>query len=449
MLMAHISMLSTQGEVEVLTLLLAVALATALAARALRFPYTLALALVGLVIGVFVTLPELQLTPDVILFIFLPILLFEGAWNIEISKLLANWLLVLLLAVPGLLIAVAITAFGLHFGAGLSWLIALLVAAIISPTDPIAVIALMRQLGMSSRLRTIIEGESLFNDGVGAATFVVTLDLLAITLAPSFTGFSRDMAGAEARAAIWLFAGGVLIGGVVGWLVSRLLRLVEDRLIETSVTFIVAYGVYLVADLLGASGILAVVTAGLILGSYGRRVGLSDLSHEAVDNAWEFLSYVATSLLFLLLGVQLSHVALAALPIIAWATAGLIVGRAVIVYGMTGLHNAIARAVSRWRAHARARGRPRPTPPSWNPILLLSGLRGALSITLALSLPAYTPGLRQIQDAVYGVTLVTLLGQGVALRFLLPRWPGLSASQQPSRLPEKEAEPETLSERDG
>jgi CPA1 family monovalent cation:H+ antiporter len=451
-------MLSAQGEVEVLTVLLAVALATALVARALRFPYTLALALVGLVIGAFVPVPELQITPDVILFIFLPILLFEGAWNIEVSKLLANWLLIFLLAIPGLLIAVAIAAVGVHFGTGLPWLIALLIATIISPTDPIAVIALMRQLGMSSRLRTIIEGESLFNDGVGAASFVVTLDILAVTLAPGFSGFTRDRIITEALAAIWLFGGGILIGGVVGWLVSRLLRLIEDRLIETSVTLIVAYGVYLVAALLGASGILAVVVAGLILGSYGRRVGLSDASHQAVDNMWEVLSYVATSLLFLLLGVQLSHVAPSALLVIAWATVGVIVGRAVIVYGMVGLHNVLARLFARRHPYTRARGRPRAVPGAWNPILLLAGLRGALSITLALSLPPSTPYLPYIQGAVYGVTLITLLGQGVTLRFLLPRWPGMTAAQTTPPIPEKveEAEkvekaesPPALSEREG
>lgn len=433
MLMERVIALGTRGEVEELTLLLAVALATALVARALRFPYTLALALVGLLIGVIASIPSPELSPDAVLFIFLPILLFEGAWTVEVSKLIANWLLVLLLAVPGLLIAVAIAAFGLHFGAGLPWLIALLIGAIISPTDPIAVIALMRQLGMSSRLRTIVEGESLFNDGMGTATFSITLALLAMSLAPGFTGFSGAAVAREALDAAWLFVGGILIGAITGWLVSRLLRLIEDRLIETATTFIVAYGVYLLADLVGASGILAVVVAGLILGSYGRRVGISRSSHEAVDNTWEVLGYAATSLLFLLLGVQLSRVTPSAVAIIAWATGGVIAGRAVIVYGLTALHNAIARGVGQRRAHTRARGRPVPTPRGWNPILLLAGLRGALSIALALSLPTSTPYLAQIQDAVYGVTLVTLLGQGVALRFLLPRWPGVrSGSSRPA-----------------
>lgn len=431
MAMRDWSVFTTRGEIELLTLLLAIALATALIARALRFPYTLALPVVGLLLGVFAPMPGLGLDPDITLFIFLPVLLFEGAWHVEVSKLLANWLLVLLLAVPGLLIAVAIAAMGLRWGAGLPWLVALLIGGIISPTDPIAVISLMRKMGMSSRLRTIIEGESLFNDGMGAATFTITLNLLALTLASGFSGFTAGVVMNELLAALWLFVGGILIGAVTGWVVSRLLRLVEDRLIETAVTFIVAYGVYLVADLAHASGILAVVVAGLILGSYGREVGISRSAHQAVDNTWEFLGYTATSLLFLLLGVQLSHFSPSAATITLWATASVIAGRVVLVYGMTWVQNTIARAIARRHPHGRKRGRPSPTPPGWNPILVLAGLRGALSIALALSLPSSTPYLSQIQEAVYGVTLITLLGQGVALRFLLPRWPGVRASESP------------------
>ena len=423
-LAARLAGVTARSEIEELTLLLAIALATALVARALRFPYTLALALVGLLLGIVFPLPELGLDPGVTLFIFLPILLFEGAWNVEVPRLLANWLIVALLAAPGLLLAIAIAAVGLHYFAGLPWLIALVIGAIISPTDPIAVIALMRQLGLSARLRTIIEGESLFNDGMGAAMYSVALNLLALELAPGFAGHTGAAVGAEALAAAWLFAGGILIGALVGWAAARVLRLIEDHLIETVLTFIVAYGVYLLADLARASGILAVVVAGLILGSYGRRVGISNASHATVNNAWEFLSYIATSLLFLLLGVQLSRVAPSDFILIAWATAGVIAGRAALVYGSVAINNGVARALARRRARLPVRGRPVELPGAWRPILLLAGLRGALSIALVLSLPATTPHLPRIQDAVYGVTLITLLGQGVALRFLLPHWPG-------------------------
>ncbi len=415
---------SAQSAIEALTALLGAALLVALVARKLRFPYTLALAIVGLALGLTRLLPTIELQPAVVLFVFLPALLFEGAWNIEMPALLANWLIILLLAVPGLLVAVVIAALALHFGAGFSPLEALLLSAIISPTDPIAVIALLRQLGLSSRLRVIIEGESLFNDGVGAVTFTITLSALLIVL-QSGTVSAEGQAGAIALQGAWLFIGGPLIGLGLGYLVSRALRHIEDRLIETATTFITAYGVYLLADTIHTSGLLAVVMAGLMLGSYGRRVGISDSAREAVENVWDFVSFVATSLLFLLMGLQIGGALTGqALTPTLWATLGVLVGRAVIVYGALLPYNAIARWYRRHHS-ARARGRPTPVPGAWRPLIILSGLRGALSIALALSLPATLPNRSLIDSIVYGVVLITLIGQGLGLRVLLPRWPGL------------------------
>lgn len=448
---------STEVAVETLTLLAGLALVVALVARGLRFPYTLALAMVGLALGALHALPTVTLQPGVALFIFLPILLFEGAWNMEMSALLANWLLVLLLAGPGLLVAVAVAALALHLGAGFTPLVALLISAIISPTDPIAVIALLRKLGMSSRLRVIIEGESLFNDGVGAAAFTITLALLLVTL-PGGGGsgaatVSASQAWGLALRAVWLIVGGPLIGLALGFLVTRALRHIEDRLIETAATFITAYGVYTLAQLAQTSGLLAVVMAGLLLGGYGRRVGISAAAREPVENVWEFASYAVTSLLFLLLGLQIGH-ALAGQPLAPilqatlWATLGVVVGRAVIVYGTILPYNALARWLGARRRGHPARGRPGPVPGTWRPLILLSGLRGALSIALALSLPETLPQRGLIQSVVYGVVLVTLLGQGVAMRVLLPRWPGAhdgrraSHPSAPSEDPERPERPE-------
>jgi CPA1 family monovalent cation:H+ antiporter len=439
--------IGAQGTIETLTALLAGALIVALLARRLRFPYTLALALVGLALGVLHLLPAIELQPSVTLFVFLPALLFEGAWNIDMPALLANWFIILLLAVPGLLVAVLIAALALHFGAGFSPIEAVLLSAIISPTDPIAIIALLRRLGLSSRLRVIIEGESLFNDGIGAVAFTITLSVLLSMTTPPASAAVASQIGLIAFQSAWLLVGGPLLGLIVGYVASRALGHIEDSLIETAATFIVAYGVYLIADLIHTSGLLAVVMAGLMLGSYGRRVGISESARESVEHVWDFTSFLVTSLLFLLLGVQIGDsLSAQALAPTLWATLGVLVGRAVIVYGTLLPYDAVARWYRQRHQGEPARGRPAPIPRSWRPLIVLSGLRGALSIALALSLPANLPDRALIASVVYGVVLITLVGQGVGLRALLPRWPGLrdghdghtpapGATNQPSAQP--------------
>lgn len=408
------------GEV---VLLLMLTLAVAVLANRLRFPFTLALVLAGLVLGVFHLRLGLALSPDIVLFIFLPALLFEGAWNIDTSELRANWLAITLLAVPGLIISLAVTAAIVHWGTGLPLLVALLLGAIVSPTDPVAVIGLLRQLGMPARLRVIIEGESLFNDGVGAVAFELTLGVLLLSLdgSGSLAGLSTP---AIVLKGLWLLFGGVLLGAVIGYVVSRIVAAIDDPLIETTVTFSVAYGSYTLAVLLGTSGLLAVVAAGLIMGSYGRRVGMSERTLETVDHVWEFTGYLANSLLFLLLGVSMGATSfVSALPAIAWAVLGVVVGRAFMIFVLLRLHDRYIRWLGhRERKHPKVVGR-MPIYRVWRPLLLFAGLRGALSLALALSLPDTIPYASILKPAVYGVVLITLVGQGVGLRFLLPHWP--------------------------
>lgn len=421
-------------DVEVVVLLLVVAMVVALTTRRLRVPYTLALVLVGLVLGFFGVLRNLQLSPDAVLFLFMPALLFEGSWTVNTESLVADWTIVLLLAVPGLLLSLGVLVIMLHVGAGLPVLVALVIGAIVSPTDPVAVVSLLRQLKMPSRLRTIIEGESLFNDGVGAAVFEIALGLLLTSLhAPNeLAGLSTTQTVLKA---VWLFVGGPLIGVAIGFFVSRVASHVEDHVIEATLTFSVAYGAYIAGLLLGTSGLLAVVGAALTLGSYGRRVGMSRRTRYAVDDIWEFTGYLANSILFLLLGHEIGAASLVRdIPDIGWAVAGVLIGRALMIYLLLPVHGWIAgrlhqkraaeqEAGLRWPRHPHRFLRLTPVPGLWRPLILLSGLRGALSIALALSLPNSIPQRSLIQLTVYGVVLVTLLGQGVGLRVLLPRWP--------------------------
>jgi monovalent cation:H+ antiporter, CPA1 family len=194
----------------------------------------------------------------------------------------------------------------MNWGSGLPWLLALLLGAMVSPTDPVAVISLLRQLGMADRLRTIVEGESLFNDGVGTAAFQLVLLLLLASLGQT-TATSNTSAWMTTLNAFWLMFGGLALGLVVGWIFARLLRLVDERLIEITVTFCVAYGVYILGTVIQTSGLLAVVGAGLVMGSYGRRIGMSEDTRVGADTVWEFIAYLANSFLFLLVGIEIGE----------------------------------------------------------------------------------------------------------------------------------------------
>jgi CPA1 family monovalent cation:H+ antiporter len=414
----------TLQQVQTVVILLIVTLGVALLSRRLRLPYTLALVIVGLIIGFSPLLPDLHLSPDAVVFLFLPALLFEGAWNVEVERLTADWLVIFLLAVPGLGLSLLIVAAFVHLGMGFSWLLALLLGAMISPTDPVAVLTLLRQLNISDRLRTIVEGESLFNDGAGAAAFQLVLGLLLASLSTTSVvheiSFWRLTLGT-----LWEMTGGFVLGMGMGIIVTRLLRLVEDHLIEITVTVSVAYGVYLLGVTLHTSGLLAVVGAGLVLGSYGRRTGMSERARDVAHDIWEFIGYIANSLLFLLLGVQIGESNLVhALEGIGWALAGVVIGRAGMIYTLLPLHDAFALWLSRKSTPEQPHRIPRPVPlpTHWRPILLLSGLRGALSIALVLSLPTALPQRGLLEGIVYGIVLITLLGQGIGLRVLLPHW---------------------------
>ena len=421
------------GEVARVVTLLGVAVTVALIAGRLRFPFTLALVLVGLLLGFVRVLPELQLQPDLVLFLFLPALLFEGAWNLNTQALLADWRAIGLLAVPGLLVSLLVIGVVVHWGTGLPFLVALLLGTIVSPTDPVAVLGLLKQLGMPARLRTIVDGESLFNDGVGAAAFTLVLGFLLLTLGAG--GGLAGLSGVQiVLEGVWLFVGGPLIGGALGLFFSRVLQHLDDHLIETAMTFGVAYGSYVLALILGTSGLLAVVAAGLVLGDYGRRTSMSRRTRYAVDDIWEFTGYLANSLLFLLLGHQIGAADFAgAAGTIAWAVVAVLVGRVLMIYGLLPAYNVLAgRSAPKDKDRskgARPRGGFAAIPGLWRPLILLSGLRGALSIALVLTLPPDVPDRALLSTTVYGVVLVTLVGQGIGLRVLLPRWP--KAEPQP------------------
>ena len=402
--------------VRLLVLMLLIALLVIFVTRPLAVPYTLGLVIVGLAISFF--LPELQvrLTPDLVLFVFLPALLFEGAWSISVTQLRQNWVPIFLLAVPGLLIELVLIAVPLHFFIGLSWSDAFLLSAILSPTDPVAVLGLFRQLNVNAQLSNIIEGESLFNDGVAGALYQVFLAIVLLDVQHQQSSVAQ----------VWLTGlgifvmeagGGVVIGGVCGFLVSRLVKGIDDPLIETTITLITAYGVYLVADFLHTSGILAVIVAGLVVGSYGRSIGMAERTRDAVDNFWSMAAFLANALLFLLVGVQVNPARFFQFG----DNVTLLVTAALVIVAVL-----VARFVVVLLLPRRAPGIGIPQRP-WRFLIFWSGLRGALSLALVLALPLEVPDRGSLVFATYVVVLFTLLVQGLSLRWILKGLPSVVA----------------------
>ena len=405
-------MLDITFLVRDLVFFLLIALGVILLTRRLSIPYTLGLVVVGLLLSLFGLLPEAHLSPPLVLFVFLPALLFEGAWTISLQRLRQNWQAIFLLAGPGMLLSLVLIASMLYLFDGLDWGTAFLLAAILSPTDPVAVLSLFRQLRVNEQLSTIIEGESLFNDGVAGSLYQTFLAVVLLSLhGQASTGVQAWLEGAG------LFAleagGGILLGGACGWGVSWMVKRIDDPLIETTITIIVAYGVYLLADTLHLSGILAVIVAGLILGSYGRTRGMSEPTRAAVDTFWSTLAFIANALIFLLVGIELNPLSILSHPAESGPTI-LIVLLAIGVVLLARLLLVLALA-------ARSRGRhfPAPIPHAWSLVIFWSGLRGALSLALVLAIPLEVPRRPTLLISTYAVVFFTLLIQGFSLRGLL------------------------------
>jgi Kef-type K+ transport system membrane component KefB len=281
-----------------------VALVVNLFSEKLRVPYTLGLVIVGLVIGFIGLTPEAQLSPELVLFVFLPALLFEGAWNAKLSLLRENWRAIFFPAGPGLLLSLVIIGAALQVLDQPDWATALLLAAILSPTDPVAVLGLFRQLHVNERLSNLIEGESLFNDGVAGSLYQTFLALVLLTLhgqAP--TGLAA--LGNGLLMFVVEAGGGLLFGALAGFFISYVSRRIDDPVVESTIILLSAYGIYWVADMLWLSAIVAVIVTALILGNYGRATGMSARTRSDADTFWRRLAFLGNALIFLLMGVQI------------------------------------------------------------------------------------------------------------------------------------------------
>jgi CPA1 family monovalent cation:H+ antiporter len=392
--------------VELSLLLLLAVSAVALLTSRWKIPYTIALVFAGFAIDLFhVPIKEVVgnaqlLTPDIVFILFLPALLFESSLNIEIKLLRENLGSIVLFAVLGVAVATAITGYAVHQVLGLPVLTALLFGALISATDPIAVIALFRDLGVSKRLGVIVEGESLFNDGTAAVAF-------QLILAGILTNHFDALQGI--RQFLIVAVGGGLLGLMVGFAASKVTEQVDEPRIEITLTTIVAYGSYLLAEQLHVSGVIATVIAGLTVGNYGAHMGMSPRTRVAVWSFWEYVAFLINSLVFLLIGIEV-HVAqiIESWWTILLAIGAVLLGRVLVVYLFSPLSGRLGE----------------PIPAKWNPVMIWGGLHGSVSIALALSLPQDFPHRSTLLTLCFGVVAFSIVVQGLTMKPLLS-WLGV------------------------
>lgn len=371
-------------------------------ARKLHLPYTVGLVLTGIILAASQLAPPTPLTKQLIFSVFLPPLVFEAAFNIPWRDLRRDMVVILTLATVGVLLSAGLTAVGMRFVAGWQWTTALLFGVLIAATDPVSVIATFKEVAVHERLRVLVEAESLFNDGTAAVAFGIAL---AAVQGGAITG-----AGIAASFALTVL-GGIFCGLLVAGTVLLLAGHTDDHLLEIALTTVAAYGSFLLAEHFHLSGVLASLSAGLMIGNIGSLGTFSDKGREAVGMVWEFIAFLANSIIFLLIGLRLTHENFRAVwfPALV-AVIVVMLGRALAVYPCCALFARSSRRVAWGHQH----------------VLVWGGLRGALALALALGLPPDLPQRQAITTAAFAVVAFSVVVQGITMKPLLRKVGALS-----------------------
>jgi len=371
--------------------LLLVAAVVAIATRRLNLPYSAGLAAVGILLGRLPYTPRISLTRDLLFTVLLPPLIFEAAFYVNWSHLRKDIGVISVLATLGVAISAGVTTAGMHYLAGWQWLSAAVFGILISATDPVAVIATFKETGARGRMLLLAEAESLFNDGTVAVALGVALEFAAGRQSgplPAAFGF------------VVTAGGGALCGCLVAGAILAIAGRTEDHLVEITLTTVAAYGSFLLADRFGVSGVLASMAAGLIVGNVGPMGTITDRGKEAAQAFWEFAAFVANSLVFLLIGIQVAQQNFLSVWLAAGIAIGLaLVGRAAAVYPCCALFR-----WSRLRVNSRHQH-----------ILFWGGVRGALALALSLALPADLPQRGAISTLSFAVVTFSIFVQGLTI----------------------------------
>ncbi len=382
---------------EALELLLLVACLVAIAAARIGFPYVVGLVVAGIGLNVAGYRSGIELTPGLVFNVFLPPLVFEAALHLEWKQFCREAPLVLNLAFVGTVLSAAVVAGGMHWLVGWGWQAAFLFGALIAATDPVSVIAIMKEQRAERRLRFIMEAESLVNDGAAAVLFSVAVAAInGTTVGTGEIGLSL----------VVTVLGGVACGLVVAGALLLLAGRSDDHLVELTLTVLAAYGSFTLADRLQVSGVLATLAAGMAVGNWGQGRSLSRRGGEAVVRFWDFAAFLANSVIFLLIGGREANQSFAAylMPALV-GTALALAGRAVAIYPLAALYSGSRLAISGISRH----------------LLFWGGLRGALALALALAAPPSLPERDALVGAAFAVVAFSIFVQGLSMPYMLRR----------------------------
>ena len=386
-------------ELNLLTaaLLLLIAAVVAMLTRRLHLPYSVGLVAAGIGLAVMPFAPQVSLTKVLIFTALLPPLLFEAAFFIDWRQLRRDLSVIVVLATLGVVLSAFVTAVGMHYLADWQWLGALAFGVLIAATDPVSVVATFREAKVQGRLLVLVEAESLFNDGTAAVAFGVVIAMAA--------GQQLTSLGVVAML-LKTIGGGILCGGFVALGALLLTGRTNDHLVEITFTTVAAYGSFLLADHFGLSGVLATITAGLVMGNFKSLGTISDRGKEAVQAFWEYAAFAANSLVFLLIGMHVAHQDFVAIWLPAVIAIALVtLGRAVAIYPCCFLFSRSSRRVTMKHQH----------------ILLWGGLRGAVALALALGLPPEVPQREKIITVSFAVVAFSVFAQGLTTAWFLRR----------------------------
>lgn len=390
-----------------LEMLLIVAAIVSILATRIRIPISVGLVLAGIVLTFLPYSPKIVLTKNLIFDVFLPPLVFEGALSIRWKDLRRDLFIVIVFASVGVLVSTMITLLGMHVLLRWGWVPSLTFGALIASTDPVSVIAIFRNLRIRGRLKLLVESESLFNDVGSVVLFGLVLSLVGDGPKPA-TFFN------ESSELLYTGVGSVVCGFFVSWVIHLLAGRTNDLLVGNLLTFIAAFGSFILADSFHLSGILACVVTGILIGNSETFLRFSPKGRDVLMAIWETVVFIINSIIFILIGIRIAHQNfLSDWKSVLIAIIVVLLSRAGSVYPLSALFR-----WSNYRVDA-----------SHQHILFWGGLRGPLALALSLGLPENFPGKDKIVSVSFAVVAFSIIAQGLTISPILKRF-GKEADQE-------------------